>query len=161
MRALSAIVLAVAWSGASAQILDVKPTPIQHATFAASASAPHAAAGGEISLWLDVTPKRAIHVYGPGAKGYLPIALTLLPSAAFKAGRPVYPTPQVVFFPALNERTPVYSQTFRIAQPVSVSRSVKSGEVLTATGIVDYQACDDALCYPPSKALVSWTIRVR
>jgi DsbC/DsbD-like thiol-disulfide interchange protein len=152
--------MAVAWCGASAQILDLKPTPIQHATFATSASAAHIAAGGEISLWLDVTPKPAVHVYGPGAKGYLPIALTILPSPGFKAGRPVYPRPQVVFFPALNERTPVYSQAFRIAQPVSVSRGVTSGEVLTATGVVDYQACDDSLCYPPSKVLVSWTIRV-
>jgi hypothetical protein len=157
---LSAVVIVAASLSLSAQILDLKPSRMQHAAFTASTGVSGVAPGGTIPLRLDVIPKPTIHIYGPGAKGYLPIALTIAASPAIKPGRAVYPKPQIVFFPALNESTPVYSQPFRVTQPVSVSRDVKPGEMLTITGLVDYQACDDSLCYPPSKATVTWTIPV-
>ena len=35
------------------------------------------AAGGKLALFVDVTPKPGIHVYAPGSKDYIPIALKL------------------------------------------------------------------------------------
>ena len=40
-----------------------------------------AAPGTRFSLVLDITPDPKVHVYAPGATGYIPIALSLTPPA--------------------------------------------------------------------------------
>jgi DsbC/DsbD-like thiol-disulfide interchange protein len=144
---------------AAAQLLDPKPS-VQHATFSTSSSQSRVAPGSTIALWLDVVPKPKNHIYGTGADKYLPIALTVAPRTGAKAGSVSYPKPEVVFFPALDERTPVYSRPFRLTQSLTVSKGAKPGDVWTIFGVVKYQACDDSICYAPSSAHVSWTLQI-
>ena len=61
------------------------------------------------------------------------------------------------FFAPLNETQHVYSKPFRITQPIVVTRD---SELLTITGTVRYQACDDVLCYVPLTVAVKWTVPV-
>src|SRR5215471_13808883 len=135
-----------------------------HLTMATSAS-PTAAAparpGSTIKLYVDVIPDPKVHVYAPGAKDYLPIALEITPAAGVTAGKLSYPKAQDLYFEPLKEHVPVFSAPFRLLQDVSIGRAVKPGQSLTLTGVLKYQACDDTTCFNPVTAPVSWTIAVK
>jgi len=161
LSASSLCLLTVAFVCASAQTLAPKPSAIQHVTLAASAAPPVAAAGGKVTLLLDVTPDRDIHVYAPGAKEFVQTTLTLSTQRRLAIGKPTYPKAELVLDPVLNERIPEYTKTFRIAQPVTLDPAVKSRDDLTISGVLSYQACDDKLCYPPATASVTWTVKVK
>jgi len=151
--------LAVAAS-ARAQGLLAKPT-VQHATVAATSSSTSAAPGSTVTLWADVTPNPSIHIYAEGAKDFTPVALVLTPNAAVTAGKAKYPKPDVASAPGSIDAVPAYKQPFRIAIPLTIKSSSKSGDVVSIAGAVNYQACDDRLCYPVTAAPVTWTIAVK
>ena len=128
-------------------------------TFTTQASAPAVRAGQMVTLFVDVTPKPKMHVYAPGAKDYLPIAL-VLNSPGVRAGRLTYPPSQDLYFEPTREHVPVYEKPFRLAQAVVIGAGAKPG-TLIITGVLKYQACDDAICYNPIEAPVSWTVTVK
>jgi DsbC/DsbD-like thiol-disulfide interchange protein len=121
-----------------------------------------AAPGARVSLALDVSPKRTMHVYAPGQKTYIPISLTLENDAAFKAGAARFPAPERVV-DALDEPQLVYSKPIRIAQDITLSadRARLPGTVMTVKGTLRYQACDDSICYAPINVPVAWTISLK
>src|SRR5439155_698268 len=80
-----------------------------------------AAAGSRISLYVDVTPNPGIHVYAPGAKGYLPIGLKMDATRDVTAGALSYPRSQTLIFE--GQKIPVYDKPFRLAQQVTLNRS--------------------------------------
>jgi hypothetical protein len=135
-----------------------------HLTTATSAS-PTAAAparpGSTIRLFVDVIPDAKIHVYAPGAKDYLPIALEIAPAAGMTVGKLTYPKAQDLYFEPLNEHVPVFSAPFRLVQDVTIGRAVKPGQSLTLTGVLKYQACDDKICFNPVSAPLSWTVTLK
>jgi DsbC/DsbD-like thiol-disulfide interchange protein len=145
--------------GAGAQSL-LKAT-VQHATVAASASAASVAAGGALTLFADVTPNPSIHIYAEGAKDFTPVALVTTPNTAVSMGRVKYPKPDLATAPGATDAVPAYRQTFRVALPTTIKAGAKSGEVITIGGAVNYQACDDHLCYPVTAAPVVWTVTVK
>src|SRR5207247_1840712 len=78
--------------------------PIQ-LTFTTAVSAPTAKPGQALKLFVDVTPKPKMHVYAPGAKGYLPIVLELK-SAGGRAGMLAYPMAQAWYFDPTMDHVP-------------------------------------------------------
>ena len=136
-----------------------KNTP-QYISGKATASAPTAAPGTTLTLFLDVTPNPGIHVYAPGNEEYLPIALSLrLPAGAVTAGEVVYPRSEKITFE--GESVPVYRKPFRLEQEITVAATAKAGSTLTVAGVVNYQACDDRICFKPTTLPVSWNVKIR
>ena len=129
-----------------------QPIETAHVSIATSTST----AAGKWVLHVDVSPKATMHVYAPGEKDVIPIAVKLDANQAIKAGKPVFPAPQKYFFPPLKLTQLVYSSPFRITLPITIAS--KSIGVLTVTGTVVYQACDDAVCYVPKQVPVKWTL---
>lgn len=120
-----------------------------------------AGAGANVTLLLDVLPNRNIHVYAPGAKDFIPTTLTTTPDKRVTFGKITYPPAELVLDPILNERIPEYVKPFRITLPITLSGKIKSGESLTISGALTYQACDDKMCFAPSLAPVTWVIKTR
>jgi len=135
------------------------PTPPKHLTITATSSPATAAPGSKVSLFLDITPNPGIHVYAPGAKDYLPIAVTIDPHPGVTVGAVKYPKSDTMVFE--GERVPVYQKAFRLVDEVSLASSLKTADMVTLIGTVKYQACDDHVCYFPASVPVSWTIKVR
>ena len=135
--------------------------PRQHIAAAPSASAASAKPGAKVSLFVDVVPDRGIHVYAAGAKGYQSITLTLTSSAGFTGGKVTYPKSETLFFEPLNETVPIYQKPFRLTEEITIAKSAKAGTKLTVAGTVDYQACDDRVCFIPASLPVSWTVDVK
>ena len=110
-------------------------------------------------LFVDVTPKAGIHVYAPGSKDYIPITLKLTSPADLKAGKMAYPKSELMTF--ANEQVPVFQKPFRLTQEVTLSKAAKPGSTVNVAGMVNLQACDDRVCYPPENVPISWTVTVK
>jgi hypothetical protein len=128
-----------------------------HATFTTSTSAVRLRPGVRVSLYVDVTPKPNIHVYAPGEKENLPITLTVARDRAYRIGIPKLPPAQKYVFPPLKLTQLVYSEPFRIRQPLTIVNPPPAGP-MTITGTIRYQACDDKVCYMPKSVEVSWAV---
>jgi peroxiredoxin len=122
------------------------------------------ALGSRFSLALDIAPGRGMHVYAPGAMGYRVIGLTIA-SQPFVRTLPMrYPASEIYVFKPLNERVPVYQKPFTLVQDViaevtpEAQAAFRGKNSLTITGTLEYQACDDKLCYNPTSVPLSWTV---
>ena len=78
-----------------------------------------------------------------------------------------YPRSEIYFFKPLNERVPTYQKPFTLVQEVeldgqlSTRSALKDQTSLTFGGALNYQACDDRLCYDPVSLPLSWTIGLK
>jgi DsbC/DsbD-like thiol-disulfide interchange protein len=140
------------------QLLSPAPKP-GHAAIVASPASVNGTAGAKLSLFVDVTPKTNIHVYAPGTEFYIPITVKLNAQPEIKPGKIAYPKSETMTL--LNEKVPVFQKPFRLTQEVTLDKSAKPGATVTVSGTVNYQACDDAVCYPPESAPVTWTVVVK
>jgi thiol:disulfide interchange protein DsbD len=141
-----------------AQLTSPTPKP-GHAAILASPAEVNGAAGGKLALFVDVTPKPGIHVYAPGSKDYIPITVKLNAQPEVKLGKVAYPKSETMTF--LDEKVPVFQKPFRLTQDVMVDKSAKAGSTVVVSGTVNYQACDDRVCYAPESAPVTWTVLVK
>jgi hypothetical protein len=134
------------------------------ATFELRASDAVAAVGHRVTLTARVTPGPRMHVYAPGQKGYIPIALTLDANPAFQVHPLRFPASTTYHYKPLNETVQVYSAPFVLVQDITIALTAdvraraSRGEVLTVTGTIEYQACDDAVCYRPEAIPVAWKL---
>ena len=125
------------------------------------------APGNRITLALDVTPHRGIHVYAPGASGYRVIAVNLEAQPLMTSLPITYPASQIYFFKPLNEHVPVYEKSFTLLQDVKLDgtpqaqTALRGRESLTVNGTLEYQACDDKVCFNPESVPLSWTLTLR
>lgn len=147
-------------AGRAQGLLSGKPTP-QQASITTSSSTVVVAPGGSVTLWADVAPNPKMHVYAEGAKGFTAASLALTPNPVVTFGKASYPRSSLISVPGEVDKVPAYSGPFRIAVPVTIKSTAKSGDTLTLGGALNYQACDDVLCYPVSVLPVLWTITVK
>lgn len=134
------------------------------ATFVLTTSDAVAAVGHRVTLNVRVTPGPKMHVYAPGQKGYIPIALTLKPDAAFRTHPIRFPASTTYHYKPLDERVQVYSSPFTLSQDITIALTpdlrarASRQEVLSITGELEYQACDDKVCYRPETIPLEWKV---
>jgi len=139
---------------ASTEHLDVKAYP----------SDPSASLGTRFSLAVEVTPKPSMHVYAPGATGYRVITLNIEPQPHVRTTPVQYPASEVYYFKPLNERVPVYQKPFTLVMDVvsdatpEARKALAGKSELVVDGTLEYQACDDKLCYNPVSIPLSWRV---
>jgi DsbC/DsbD-like thiol-disulfide interchange protein len=144
---------------------DVREIESAQARFRVSASDATVAPGERVTLRIDVTPGTRMHVYAPGQAGYIPIALTLDATPDVRVAHPmVYPESGTYYFAPLKETVRVYEKPFRLTQDVTLAltpalrKRATAGETLRLTGTLEYQACDDKVCYRPQSVPMDWTM---
>ena len=136
----------------------------KYLTVTLSASDRVAAPGHRLTLIADVAPGRNMHVYAPRQQGYIAVELRLDPSPDLRIGAVRFPPSREYLFAPLNERVQVFDRPFRITQDVtlaltpSLRQRATAKETLTVSGILDYQACDDKVCYRPDSVPLNWTL---
>ena len=125
------------------------------------------APGNRVTLALDIVPHRGIHVYAPGASGYRVITPTLEPHPQVRALPVHYPASQIYFFKPLNERVPVYQKPFTLLQEMvlegtpQAQAALRGKDMLNLKGTLEYQACDENICFNPESVPLSWTFTLR
>jgi hypothetical protein len=128
----------------------------------------HVVAPGTLfSIVVDVTPRPGMHVYAPGKHGYKVIALRLDPQPLLRLFPLRYPSSEIYIFKPLNERVEVFRKPVRLIQDVAISaapdarKALSSTKTLSITGILEYQACDDKVCFLSQSVPVTYTVSVR
>jgi peroxiredoxin len=125
------------------------------------------APGNRFTISLDVVPRPGMHVYAPGASGYRVVTLEIEPQPFVRALPIRYPASEIYFFAPLNERVPVYQKPFKLLREVVVEgtppaqAALRGKDTVTLTGTLEYQACDDTICFNPVSVPLSWTMSLR
>ena len=142
-----------------------KETP--HLRVNAGASVATVSSGRQFALVVDVTPARNVHVYAPGKHTYqvVDVAVASRPWLQVKPTR--YPPSALYHFKPLDERVPVYSTQFQLVRELAILSTPAAQKALAGRTSVlldatlEYQACDDAICYRPQKVEMSWTLPLK
>lgn len=122
--------------------------------------------GTRFSIVLEVRPGENMHVYAPGAEanGYSVIGLQMTPSDMFRMEPVDYPDSEIYYFAPLDEYVPVFQESFTLLQEVVMAGSAETEaalaemDTITLSGFLNYQACDDAICYLPQSVPVSFVL---
>lgn len=137
-----------------------------HLTVHASISSTTVTPGKPVSLSFDVTPKRNMHVYAPGKHDYQVITVKVDPQPWLKVQAPKYPPSEIYHFKELDEKVETYGKPFTLVQEIAILDTPEARKALTAgpvklSGRLEYQACDDKVCYAPQRIPVSFALTVK
>jgi hypothetical protein len=124
------------------------------------------APGTHFSVVVDIRPDFGVRVYAPGVKGYKPVRLSVAAQPGLVVGPSQYPPSDDLGFEALDEHIPVYLEPFRIVQDLVVDAShgqaaLKGATALTINGVLNYQACDESICFSPQTVPLTWKVTLR
>lgn len=123
--------------------------------------------GTRFSIAVDIVPKRGMHLYAPGASNYRVIALNIATQPHVRTAAVRYPASEMYDFAPLNERVPVYQKPFSLVVDVvpeataEARKGLAGRNDLVLTGTLDYQACDDKLCYNPASIPLTWKVALQ
>ncbi|MQA30993.1 MAG: hypothetical protein GEU82_14365 [Luteitalea sp.] len=126
-----------------------------------------AAPGGKVSLIVKIEPVARMHVYAPGADDYRIVTLTVAAQRFVRLAPTRYPASEMYLFEPLNERIPAYQKPFTLVQEVTLDSqpearaALRATPSLTLTGTLDYQACDDRICFKPVSVPLTWTVAMQ
>jgi peroxiredoxin len=121
----------------------------------------------QFSVVLDVRPARGVHVYAPGRDRHKPIALLVQPQPGLHIRAARYPPSEEYHFKPLNEHVQVYQRPFHIVQDIRIDASPQAQAALkdltsmTIKGVLNYQACDDKMCFTPQTVPLNGTVTLR
>jgi DsbC/DsbD-like thiol-disulfide interchange protein len=125
------------------------------------------AIGQSAALSIRITPNPGVHVYAPGNKDYIPVVVTMTPTAGLAMQAPAFPKAEDFFFGPLAETVKAYSKGFVATVPVRAESSLRSHATtagiadVPVSGTVSYQACDEKVCFPPQSASFEGRVQVR
>ncbi|MGQ0735108.1 MAG: protein-disulfide reductase DsbD domain-containing protein [Acidobacteriota bacterium] len=118
-------------------------------------------AGATAELRLAVKLPAGIHVQAnqPRDPSLIPTVLTVTAPAGATVEAITYPEPDELRQKNRGEPLVVLGPEFFITVRVRLAAGMASSE-LVIPGVLRYQACDDALCYPPARATTEWLLPV-
>lgn len=164
-RTTLVLVLGAAAVAASASGQSFRKNQPARVTVEARASSAITRAPQSLDLALTATPVPGVHVYAPGNPKYIAVTVTVLPVTGLSVGAPVFPGGDDLFFAPLQESVKAYSKPFVILVPVKVTPAFVKGPypsaTVTVSGTVDYQACDNKVCFPPQSQPFSVDVPVK
>ena len=151
-------------SGGASVPVQATQASTEHLELRAYPSDAAAVLGTRFSIAVDIRPKPKMHVYAPGAAGYRVVTLNITPQPHVRTMAIRYPASEIYHFVPLNERVPVYQKPFTllvevVPEATAEGRKAFSGKSeLVIDGMLEYQACDDKLCFNPVSLPLSWRV---
>jgi hypothetical protein len=113
-----------------------------------------------VNLNFRIPPGYHINSNTPKADYLIPTALKMDLPTDIILGKIVYPAGEDRSFPfSPDEKLSVYSGDFTIAVAVHPLHTVVPGKY-EMRGVLRYQACDNAACYPPKSLPVNFEVKV-
>jgi len=138
-----------------------------HLTMTASISDAVAAPGERLSVIVTVTPKPGMHLYAPGKHDYQVVRLEIEPQPWLRPQSTIYPVSEIYHFKPLDERVAVFMKPFRLRRDVTLLATPEAQKLLgaltavTISGALEYQACDDKVCFNPTRVPISFAVSLK
>jgi thioredoxin:protein disulfide reductase len=117
--------------------------------------------GSTVKLSLKVKLPKDVHVQAnkPRDPSLIPTVLTLDAPAGVKVEKIVYPAPTELAQKGRSDTLAVLGPEFAIDVDVAIAAGVASGN-LAVPARLRYQACNDAVCFPPATATAEWKLSI-
>ena len=163
-RYTASTILSTIGRGAAAGSMNAST---RHLSMTVSISDVTAAPGERVSVSAEIAPSRGMHVYAPGRHTYQVVRLEIDPQPWLKVQPTVYPASEIYHFKPLDERVEVFIKPFRLRRDVTFLATPEAAKQLasmgTATigGALEYQACDDKVCFNPARVPFSFTVTLK
>ena len=109
---------------------------------------------------LRITPGYHVNANPASSEDYIPLSVRFDSSSDVHALKPEYPKGESHRMEELDETLLVYDQGVTIPVPVVVGKEIESG-LHTLKGTVEFQACDDRVCFMPDERHFSAVISVK
>jgi len=121
-----------------------------------SVSEVRAHAGDSVNVTIPLKVTRGYHVNAnPAANDlYIPLEIVFADTSFASVGKPLYPKGKKWRLKGSDEDLLVYDGKVKIAIPLVIPASAAPGEY-SLHGTIDYQACDDAVCFMPESRAVN------
>jgi hypothetical protein len=137
-----------------------------HLSVQASASDAVVSPGSRFAVVLDVIPAPKMHVYAPGRHTYQVVTFRPAPQPWLKAYPLTYPPSEIYHFVPLDERVETYQRPFTLVQDLTILATPEAQKQLAGRtsiavgGQLEYQACDDRVCYAPASVPLTLTLEL-
>ena len=135
------------------------PTPKtkQYVVFVSEEQAVKAGKKSVVELHFKVGDGFHVNSHTPKSELLIPTNLTLKPGAGVTASAAEYPAGTAYSFSfEPGEKLDVYTGAFTVKVPV-----VAEAGSHTVDGVLRYQACDNAACYPPKSLPVEFVVNAK
>ncbi len=115
---------------------------------------------GTVEMQFQVKPGFHINSNKPGSELLLPTVVKLSPPTNIGVGSLEYPPGREQTFPfSSGEKLSVYTGDFAVNALVGAAKNMPAGR-FRVHGFLEYQACDDRACYPPTKLPIAFDVKV-
>ncbi|WP_260704979.1 protein-disulfide reductase DsbD N-terminal domain-containing protein [Edaphobacter flagellatus] len=129
----------------------------QYIVFASDEQVVTAGKKSTVELHFKVNDGFHVNSHTPKSELLIPTNLTLQPAAGVTASAVEYPAGTAFSFSfEPGEKLDVYTGTFTVKIPV-----VAAAGSHTVQGVLHYQACDNAACYPPKSLPVEFVLTAK
>ena len=120
-----------------------------------------AAAGSTVRAALRVTLAEGLHANSnkPNDPNLIPMLLTVTPPAGVVVEEIVYPAATELKQQGADVPLKVFEREFVIGVRLKLAPGIQAG-TLSVPGRLQYQACDDKMCYRPLRLNTAWTLGV-
>lgn len=108
---------------------------------------------------LTIHPPYHVNANPPANESLVPLTVAFDAAPGFRFGTATYPRGVPLAAVGFSDPSIVYSGSAEVRVPLTVGSAVAPGNY-TLAGKVDYQACDDRLCFPPASATFSLPLKV-
>jgi len=128
-----------------AQSFDGAPAKKSYVTYTAESQMVPAGKKAVLELRFHVQPGFHVNSHMPKSEFLIPTRLEFQAAAGVKADSPEYPVGKSYSFSfSPQEKLDVYSEEFTVKLPITATAGQHEID-----GVLKYQACDTAACYPP------------
>lgn len=150
------LLLAAAVAGVHAQ--HVRPK----AELTTSVATTTIRAGAPVHVALKVKLPAAVHVQSdkPRDPALIPTVLTIDAPAGVTVGKIHYPAARDLKQQGQDQPLAVFGPEFTIDVDLTLAQGTAAGDLVVPAHL-KYQACDEAVCYPPAKADAQWTLTIK
>jgi Disulphide bond corrector protein DsbC len=133
--------------------------PVVTARLVLDSDAVHPGSVGKAAVIAEVAPGYHINDHVPSLDYLIPTELKLESPPVLETGRAVYPKGTPRKFQFLDQAISVYEGRLVISESFKVASEAKPGEY-PLKGALEYQACNDHACLPPTKLTLSLNVKV-
>jgi peroxiredoxin len=164
-NAISSILVPLGNDVEPIQATEISTSQLDLVTYSTN---PAVAVGSRFALVLEIEPGDGMHIYAPGdSDDYTTISLNIDPQPFLRVLPMEFPESGEYFFEPLDDTQPVYEEPLKLIQEIYMDGSleaqglVRGQDSVTITGTLDYQACEENICYIRSSVPLSWTMELR
>jgi hypothetical protein len=123
------------------------------------ANAVHAGSTVKAAVVAEIAPGYHINDHVPSLDYLIPTELKLEPAAPLALGATKYPKGPPQKFSFLDTPISVYQGKLVVGAEITVASGARSG-TYTLKGSLDYQACNDRACLPPTSLPLTLSVKV-